>query len=280
MDWIVVVLLVLALIYFVGRGSGMRKDRKKSENTGPRKSGTGKWVGAGIGFVFGGPIGALFGYMFGSAFSGGNPDQMNQKYGDLGFGTARGDFNTSLMVLIAALLKADGKVVKSELDFVKVFLRKNYDESTAKSQLLLLRDLLKQDIDVKSVAIQIGSNLSYEVRLQLLHFMFGIAIADGHCANEELVLIKQISSYFQLSQSDFESVYAMFIKDNSSNYRVLGIAEQATDDEVKSAYRKMAVKHHPDKVAHLGSDVQEAAKVKFQEINEAYESIKKERGIA
>jgi DnaJ like chaperone protein len=71
----------------------------------------------------------------------------------------------------------------------------------------------------------------------------------------------------------------MFYKDAKSAYSVLEISHSATDDEVRSAYRRMAMKYHPDKVATLGPEVQKAAEEKFRKIQEAYETIKKERGL-
>ena len=76
-----------------------------------------------------------------------------------------------------------------------------------------------------------------------------------------------------------KSIFAQFRPNNDSNYRVLGITPDATDEEVKKAYRKMAVKYHPDKVATLGADVQKAAEEKFKAISQAYEAICRERGI-
>jgi DnaJ like chaperone protein len=82
-----------------------------------------------------------------------------------------------------------------------------------------------------------------------------------------------------ISEKDFESIKAMFFKDTKSAYKILEITPDASDEELKKAYRKMAIKYHPDKVSHLGEDVQKAAKEKFQQLNAAYEAIKKERGL-
>ena len=72
----------------------------------------------------------------------------------------------------------------------------------------------------------------------------------------------------------------MFYKDANAAYKILEVKEKATDTEVKKAYRKMAVKYHPDKLTHLGEEFQKSAKEKFQKVNEAYETIKKERGFS
>lgn len=60
-------------------------------------------------------------------------------------------------------------------------------------------------------------------------------------------------------------------------YKVLEITSSATDEEVRAAYRRLALKHHPDRVATLGEDIRKAAEEKFQQINSAKERIYKAR---
>lgn len=260
----------------------------------------GKWIGGGLGWALGGPIGAIIGFMFGSMFDGMQSEayawqpleepQTNasgsSRYAGSDFQTRRstgttqpGDFTVSLLVLAAAVMKADGSVLKSELDYVKRFLRMQFSEQMTRQSLLMLREILKKDYNLAEVAGQVARYMDYSSRLQLLHFLFGIAQSDGKIHNGELASVQTISTLLGISASDFDSIKAMFIKDNFHQYRILEITPDASDDEVKKAYRKMAVKYHPDKVSHLGAEVQESAKVKFQELNAAYDAIKNERGM-
>ncbi len=248
----------------------------------------GKWVGLGLGWALGGPIGGILGLAFGSMFDGmqGGKYEYNREgghpYGDSAVGGQRtrpGDFAASLIVLSGAVMKADGKVLKSELDYVKQFFHKQFGEQLAVENMLVLREILKQEINVKDVASQIKQFMDHSSRLQLLHFLFGISAADGHVHTKEVDEIRKISNYLGIRMADFESLKAMFYKDVYSSYKILETTPDANDDEIKKAYRKMAVKYHPDKVSHLGEEFQKAAKDKFQEVNAAYEQIKKERGI-
>jgi len=242
-----------------------------------------KWLGGGIGWAAGGPIGAILGFALGSMIDGmqsgayeyepQNRPNFNKPQ------TTPNDFILSLLILSSAVMRSDDKVLRSELDFVKRFLLQQFGSDEAERQLLILRELLKKDYDLQQVGVQIRQYMEYPSRLQLMHFLFGLAAADAQVHASELLVITRISGILGISNTDFESIKAMFVKDTTSAYRILEITPDANNDELKKAYRRMAIKYHPDKVAHLGDDVQKAANVKFQELNAAYEQIKKERGI-
>lgn len=240
----------------------------------------GKWIGGGLGWAFGGPIGAIIGFTVGSMFDGGKGQAQTGSRTGYSGRTTTGGYVMSLLVLVAAVMKADGKVLKSELDYVKKFMVHNFGEASAVEAIKMLKDLLKQTIPVDEVCIQIRQNMNSSARLQLVHFLFGIAQADGHIDDTELKLITHICQQMGIPTSDYESIQAMFVPNTDSDYTILEIDRNASDNDLKKAYRRMAMKFHPDKVGNLGEDFQNAAKEKFQKVNQAYENIKKERKVA
>lgn len=264
-----------------------------------------KWLGGALGWASGGILGGILGFAIGSAvenmydaaknegssggsaFGTGGFGSAGNSYGSgsysygsaAGTSTAPNDFGASLLVLSAAVMKSDNRLMKSELNYVRTFFTNQFGQEKADRYIIMFRDLLKQEYDLNSVCMQIRMNMSYSSRLQLLHYLFGLAKSDGAIHEKELEIINVIANGLSISMSDFQSVKNMFIKNESSSYKILGITPEATDEEVKKAYKKMAIKYHPDKVSHLGEDVQKAATEKFKEVNRAYDNIKKERGM-
>lgn len=194
--------------------------------------------------------------------------------------SASNDVPTMLMALSAAVMKADGKVLKAELTYVKSFFNQQFGPQYAQQHLQTLKQFLaSNDIPLQRICQDIRTRMQPEVRTQLLHYLFGIAKADGDVSDSEIDVIKNIANMMGVSNTDFESVKNMFYRDVDSDYKVLGLEPSATDDEVKKAYRKMAIKFHPDKVAQMGEEYQKGAKEKFQQIQDSYDAIKKRRGM-
>ena len=232
-----------------------------------------KWLGGILGFTFGGGIfGGIIGYAIGSLLE----KKVKTEYRG---GEQQGDFIMGLLILTAAVMKADGKVMKSELNFVKEYFTKNFGNDNLQNRLDILRQLLDKNIDVYQTCEKIRISFPYATKLQLLHYLFGIAVADNDCTKAEKDLIERIANLIGLSQADYKSIEAMYFQVTDSAYVILQIERNATDEEIKRAYKRMCIKYHPDKVAHLGEEAQKAANEKFQEINNAYEQIKKERNL-
>ena len=273
-----------------------------------------KWITGLLGWVTFGPIGALIGYFLGSAVESyidmarqipGSGSGQGSSQGGYGQSTGRGGYNqggyqrttggysqggytatqqrnsfmVSLLVLSSAVIRADGKTLQAELDYVRNFVRSNFGEAATYQAMTILNDLNAKQVNIYEVGSQIASYMNYSQRLQLFDYLTRLAVADGEFSKSEKDVLEAIASAIRINSSDAASIIAMFYKDTDSAYAVLEISPNATDEEVKSAYRRMAMKNHPDKVSTLGPEVQKAAQEKFQKIQEAYETIKKQRGM-
>jgi DnaJ like chaperone protein len=240
-------------------------------------TGYGKWVLGGLGWTFGGPIGAVIGFLLGSAFESMQSGEFEYQPSDKL--TQPGDFRISLLVLSAGVMKADGRQLKSELDYVKDFFIRNFGATLTQHYMKAFREILKQEIPLEDICIQIRNNMDLHSRLQLMHYLFGIALADGITHPEEIKTIENIARWMDIPQTDFVTIQGMFVKDIHSAYKILDLTPDANIEEIKKSYRALALKYHPDKVSHLGEEFQLAAKEKFQKINEAYNLLKKEKNF-
>lgn len=239
----------------------------------------GKWIGAGLGFAMLGPIGALLGFFVGSVIDSSAGVEIRSMPNANTTRTGRADFLYSLVILATALMQADGKITRNELDYVRRFFRENFGVAGENEALSLIKDLREKTIQVDQICLQIRNNMDSASRLQLLYFLFGLAKSDGQVCEQEIRLLDRMADLLGVHQASYSSIKAMYYDDLESAYRVLGITNTATDEEVKKAYRKMAREHHPDKVGYMGEDIQKAAEKKFMAINSAYEKIKKQRNM-
>lgn len=244
-----------------------------------------KWVAAVIGlFLFKYP-GAILGFLVGSFIdsstksgSGGGAgrvfsDMTRQK-------VSPADFELNLLSLCSIVIKADGTVSQSEMDYVRQYFVQTYGKAKANAIFKTFNEVnKKREISAQRICAFLNQRTRYEVRLQLLHFLFGIAQADGTVSNSESNKIQEIAGYLRVNFRDFESIKAMFIKAADTAYKILEIEKTATEDQIKKAYRTMAKKYHPDRVNTENEAIKKGAEEKFKEVQKAYETIQKERGL-
>jgi DnaJ like chaperone protein len=258
-----------------------------------------KWLGASLGWSFGGPIGAIIGLAIGSLVDSISDGTGNPLLGDRQSSqrqrrqqttyrtkpqpppqTQSGDFEVSLLILASIVIKADGSQDQRELDYVRKQFVELYGKERANNAFRLFKNISNQkNISTRQVCLQIKQMMDHPSRLQLLHFLFGIAKADGIVIDDEEKQIYTIAGYLGISSRDYNSIKAMFYNSSGNAYKILEIDKSATVDEIKKAYRTMAKKYHPDKVAHLGKEHQAGAEEKFKQVQKAYEQLQKERGF-
>lgn len=256
------------------------------------------WIGAALGNIVGGPLGLLaglaLGYVIDKAAENDTPEANHSSSTTSHFDHQPSDpqqvFRFSLLVLISYVVRADGKIMHSEMELVRRWLEQNFGSVARQEGEQVLDRLFLQQRSMGMAAYrslvvrschQLASMLPYEHRLALLDFLMRIAKADGVVCTEELEAIRECGFAMSISTEDVESILHLTEGGNSLDaaYKVLGVSAQATDAEVKAAYRAMALKCHPDKVAALGEEVRRAAEKKLQEVNAAKEVIWKARGL-
>ena len=221
-----------------------------------------------IGYYFLRFPGAVLGYLIGSFFKSGVNKISNK------------EFELNLLALASLVIKADGKVTQNELDFVRRYFVSAYGKMRANEVFKIFNQNIKnKGISLNKISTLFNTALNYESRLQVIHFLFGIAKADGNISKLEIEKLLEFSNLFKLSYSDFLSIKAMFIEETDNAYKILELEKSATNDQIKKSYRDLAKKHHPDKVQHLGDAYVKAAQDKFQKIQKAYQNIKVERGF-
>ena len=260
----------------------------------------GKWIGGYLGWSAFGPIGALIGFIVGTIFDAATEGSGTQRLEGSSSGSSfsgssrqtregnRNSFLISMLVLASYIIRADGRVMHSEMEVVRNMLKQNFGDSGAQQGEQILRQLFEEEKrmgrqqfrqKIQASCQQIVAHMDYSGRLQLLNFLVMIAQADGYLPQSEVNALKEVAQWLQMPASEIDSMLHLQGDSLEDAYKVLGLTPQATDDEVKKAYRKLALEHHPDRVAKLGEDVRKAAEKKFQEINAAKERIYKARGL-
>lgn len=254
----------------------------------------GYFIGGFLGFMSGGPLGALAGIVLGGWFEKmlkavNTPETQGTFHSqEQIYQGQRNSFLFSLLVLASYIIKADGKVMHSEMELVRNMLRQNFGEAGRQQGEDILSKLFDEQKRVGALQFrntvcqcceQIARNMDYAQRLQLLNFLVMISQADGKVDPTEIVAMKECAQWMRMNADEVDSMLGMGKDDLESAYQVLGVSPDASDAEVKKAYRRLALNHHPDKVAALGDDVRKAAEKKFQKINDAKERIWKARGL-
>ncbi|MDG2371981.1 MAG: TerB family tellurite resistance protein [Flavobacteriaceae bacterium] len=233
-----------------------------------------RWISAFIGFSFfrfpGAIVGFIIGQLLENVFYKSNFSSQNRfRHSDEKL------MQVKLLTLAAIVIKADGKVDSKELEYVRRFFISHYGKNQSDEIFKIFNSKVKnQTQSLDEITDSFVINFRYETRLQLIHFLFGIAEADGNISKLELIKINQIASSLEISSIDFESIHAMFVKEENSAYKILEVDSKSSIEEIKKAYRIMVKKYHPDKLQTKDPYLLKGAEEKFRQVQVAYERLK------
>lgn len=243
-----------------------------------------RWLAAILGYTFFRLPGAILGFIVGTFIDSMTSSKEGESRKTV-FGAPRShvspsDFELHLLSLASLVIKADGKVNERELEYVRQYFIQSYGNERAAASFRLFNEVIKKrEISAQRIGGLLRQRMRYESRLQMVHFLFSIANADGYVAPSEVNQISAIAGYLGIQSRDFESIKAMFFKNPDSAYKILEIDRTATVSDIKKAYREMVKKYHPDKLQHMDEVYRKGAEEKFRKVQEAYEQLQKEKGF-
>lgn len=268
-----------------------------------------KWIGGFLGLMSGGIFGAIAGYALGYVIDdmiSNGTDLLNSGEQETYTRTRqrrtrttyrpqgtqqegeRNSYLFSLLLLASHIIMADQKVMHSEMEYVRRTLRNNFGSAAEQQGNEILLKLFERhknlgdamwNQEIRMSCYQIAAAMSLEERLQILAFLCEIAKADGNIPQKEIDELRNLAQYLGIDTAEIDKLLNLGSNKLEDAYKVLGVDPSASDEEVKKAYRKMALQYHPDKVSTLGDDVKAAAEKKFKEINAAKELIWAARGL-
>jgi DnaJ like chaperone protein len=243
-------------------------------------------LGAGLGFALGGPLGGILGAVLGSQvgrlterFQGGAPARVR----DTGYyteGVHEGDLIVSFLVLSAAVTKADDKVLASEVRLLKEYLVRSFGMTRAAALMKLYKEILEKPVDLDAVLAQIREEADPGFKRTVFQVLFEIALSDDELAKSEAEMLDRIARGMGIPEAEIRGIESLYnVKAPHRDLDLLELPASATEEEIKSKYRELVKKYHPDKVSHLGVEFKELAERKFKEISAAYERIRKAKGF-
>jgi DnaJ like chaperone protein len=180
----------------------------------------------------------------------------------------------SLCPLFIEVARADAPVTQAEVRIVREFFEQQlgFDDVAMEPVRLALKDALSAPpADVPALVTRARTALKPALRVEVVRALYDVSLTDGDLQRSELDTLKQIVGGFNLSEEQLQSITGQLFGSASRSYEVLGLSPEVEDDAIKSAYRRLAAEHHPDRTNDGGA--------RFREIKEAYEALRKLRGF-
>ncbi len=240
----------------------------------------GKIIGGTAGFALGGPIGAIIGVMVGGSFD--RSKKRTSNFRTIPQEQKQNIFALSVIILSAKIAKADGQVTQDEIYAFKDKFK--IPESEMPQVGKIFNEAKKSKDGYEQIAKQVGILFSDNKILleELLNNLFHIAESDGNISIQEIEILKNISSFFNLSEKEFQRIFHSRLNDKESDpYKVLGVNRDDDDNKIRKKWILLNKEHHPDNLISKGlpQEFINQANNELSAINLAYDKIKKQRGI-
>ena len=234
-----------------------------------------KAVGAGLGYVVGGPIGAVLGYMAGHKLG----PKIQAAEGHLLIANILG-FTT---ILLKVNNPPSSEECKETVGFIaRLFHFDTEDENTAAQ---LLDRLLAVDLDIAAMAKSFKRYSDAVMRERLLEILATLCLLiHGSLKERQLTSLTRIAEALNVGQLQWQAIKSRYqaaspTLDTACSYALLELYPNSSTDQVRTAYRALAKKYHPDLAPQLDDAAQRRHVEKMTLINAAYETIRAERGI-
>jgi DnaJ like chaperone protein len=187
----------------------------------------------------------------------------------------------ALTPLFIEVARADGDVVSDEVKVVREFFqRQGFDEAGLEAVRVGLKAAIATPSqDVEALVKANRGAVKPSLRVEVLRAMYELVLADGPMGRAEQDTLKRVVQHFNLSDEQLKAVTRDFFGTGREHYEALGLAESATDDEIRSAFRRLAAENHPDRVASLGPKEAEAAAARFRAVKDAWDALRQLRGL-
>jgi len=239
----------------------------------------GWFFGAGLGWFIGGPLGAIVGAALQHALSQSDHLKIEQNGAPTNEETI---FVANLVAIMTKICMADGHISKEERGVIHSFFEKALGYKGNELQIIdaMIDETDRRNPDLTQICLAFKRFAKPEQRLILLDLAYNIATVDHVVTQGEEQAINEMVAALGITAEEHERIRARHaVAKKNDHYAVLGLGQSASKEEIKKAYRALAAQYHPDKVSHLGKELADFAHVKFQEINDSYQAIRKEKGF-
>ncbi len=264
----------------------------------------GKLSGGILGLIAGGPIGAAVGALLGHQFDRGlggfgRPDTDREPMGGLSNASRQQVFFETTFLVMGHLAKADGRVSEEEIQAARAVMHKmrlRPEDVRRAIELFTAGKCPDFPIDRQVTRMRQACRSQPELIRTFLEIQLDLALSKDRIRSRERELLWRIAALLDVGRVELAHLEAILRarrsfgqnrsaaharNDLREAYKALGVEPNASDRDVKTAYRRLMNQHHPDKQAARGlpDAMLEVAKERTREIRAAYELIKERRNM-